>query len=87
MTVNSVHPRLLRELELRGGVEVMFVEAASPAWEAGIREGDILLAVNREAVHNIDAYRKAVSGLSRGNVVSALVSREGGMLFVALRNK
>lgn len=87
MTVSPIHPRLLRELELRGGVEVTFVETASPAWEGGIREGDILLAVNRLTVHDIDAYRTAVSGISRGTVVPALVSREGGMLFVALRNK
>jgi S1-C subfamily serine protease len=68
-------------------VEVTFVETASPAWEGGVREGDILLAINREVVHNIDAYRKAVSRIARGDVVPALVSREGGLLYVALRNK
>jgi len=87
MTVSPVHPRLLRELELRGGVEVTFVETASPAWEGGIREGDILLAINREVVHNVEAYRKAISRVARGDVVPALVSREGGLLYVALRNK
>jgi Do/DeqQ family serine protease len=87
MTVSPVHQRLLRELELRGGVEVTFVETASPAWEGGIREGDILLAINREVVHNIDGYRKAVSRIARGEVVAALVSREGGLLYVALKNK
>jgi Do/DeqQ family serine protease len=87
MTVGAVSPRILRELELGGGVEVMFVEAASPAWDGGIREGDILLSVNREAVPNVDAYRKAVSRLARGAVASALVSREGAQLFVALKNK
>jgi len=87
MTVSPVHPRLLRELELRGGVEVTFVETASPAWEGGIREGDILLAINREVVQNVDAYRKAISRVMRGDVVPALLSREGGLLYVALRNK
>ncbi|MGE5247404.1 MAG: trypsin-like peptidase domain-containing protein [Verrucomicrobiota bacterium] len=87
MTVSPVHPRLLRELELRGGVEVTFVETASPAWDGGIREGDVLLAINREVVHNIDAYRKAISRIPRGAVVPALVSREGGLLYVALRNR
>jgi Do/DeqQ family serine protease len=87
MTVSPVHPRILRELELRGGVEVTFVEASSPAWDGGLREGDILLIVNREAVNDIDAYRKAVARLPKGGVVSALVSREGELLFVALRSK
>ncbi len=87
MTVSSVHPRILRELELRGGVEVTFVEASSPAWDGGVREGDILLTINRETVNDIDAYRKVVARLPKGSVVSALVSREGELLFVALRSK
>ncbi len=87
MAVSAVHPRILRELELRGGVEVTFVEAASPAWDAGVREGDILLVVNRETVNDVDAYRKAVTRLPRGTAVPALVSREGELLFVALRSK
>ena len=87
MTVSAVHPRILRELELRGGVEVTFVDSASPAWDGGVREGDILLFVNRETVNDVAAYRKSVAHLPRGAVVSALVSREGELLFVALRSK
>ena len=87
MTVSPVHPRILRELELRGGVEVTFVDSASPAWDGGVREGDILLFVNRETVNDVAAYRKSVAHLPRGAVVSALVSREGELLFVALRSK
>jgi len=87
ISVSPVPARLQRELEIRGGVEVTFVEAASPAWEAGIREGDILLALNRRAVPGVDAYRMAVSGLPRGGVAYALLNREGLQFFVALRNK
>jgi Do/DeqQ family serine protease len=87
VTVSAVHPRLLRELELRGGVEVTFVETASPAWEGGVREGDVLLVLHRDSVNDVDAYRKVVSRLPKGKVVSALLSREGGLLFVALRSK
>ncbi|MBI5904108.1 MAG: Do family serine endopeptidase [Deltaproteobacteria bacterium] len=87
MTVGAVPPRILRELELGGGVEVMFVETASPAWDGGIREGDILLSMNREAVPNVEAYRRAVSRMPKGAVASVLVSREGAHLFVALRNR
>jgi len=87
MSVSAVPPRLLREMELKGGVEVTFVEASTPAWESGIREGDILLALNREAVPGVDAYRKAISRLRRGVAVSALVYRDGVQLFVAVRHK
>ncbi len=87
ISVRPVPGRLLREMELRGGVEVTFVEAASPAWEGGIREGDILVSIGREAVSDLDAYRIAASRMPRAGVVSALVYRDGGPLFVALRNK
>jgi S1-C subfamily serine protease len=85
ISVSAVPARLLREMELSGGVEVTFVETASPAWEGGIREGDILVALNREAVPGVDAYRKAVSRLPRGVPTTALVYRDGAHLYVALR--
>jgi len=87
VTACPVSPRILRELDLRGGVEVTFVETASSAWDAGIREGDILLAVNQEAVQDIDSYHKVLRNLPRGKIVSTLVSREGQMLFLALKCK
>ena len=54
-----------------------FVETASPAWDGGIREGDVLLSINRETVRGLDEYRKAVSRLPRGRPAFALVYREG----------
>ena len=87
VAVRPVPPHLLREMEIRGGVEVTFVETASPAWEGGIREGDVLLSVNREAVRNVEEYRKAVTRLPRGRPAFALVYREGAQLYVAMRNK
>ncbi|MEW6720506.1 MAG: Do family serine endopeptidase [Thermodesulfobacteriota bacterium] len=87
MTVGAVHPRILREFELRGGVVVTSVEAATPAWEGGIREGDILVSVNRESVAGVEDYRKIVSRLPRGAAVPALVSREGALFYAALRSR
>jgi len=87
ITVSPLHPRLLKELDLRGGVEVTFVEAASPAWEGGVREGDILLVIDRETVHDIGRYRKVVSRLPGKAAVPALVYREGGLFYVALKSR
>ncbi|MBP2668278.1 MAG: peptidase [Deltaproteobacteria bacterium] len=85
ISVSAVPARLLREMELPGGVEVVFVETASPAWEGGIREGDILISLNREAVPGVDAYRKALSRLPRGMPATALIYRDGAHLYVAFR--
>ena len=87
ISVRAVPARLLREMELAGGVEVSFVETASPAWEGGLREGDILIALNREPVTGVEAYRKAVSRLPKGVPATALVYRDGTQLYMALRYK
>jgi serine protease Do len=87
MAVRPVPKHLLREMELRGGVEVTFVETASPAWDGGVREGDVLLSINRETVRGLDEYRKAVSRLSRERPAFALVYRDGIQLYVALKSR
>ena len=87
MAVRAVPKHLLREMELRGGVEVTFVETASPAWDGGVREGDVLLSINRETVRGLDEYRKAVARLPRGRPAFALVYREGVQLYVALKSR
>nr|BAL52855.1 protease Do subfamily [uncultured Gammaproteobacteria bacterium] len=40
------------------GVIVTAVEVNSPAWQAGLREGDIVLSVNRQPVRNVDEFLK-----------------------------
>jgi len=87
LAAERVSPLILKELDLKGGVEVTFVEADSPAWNAGIREGDILIAINRETVQDIESYIKIIRGLPRGKIVPALISREGLAMFVGLRTK
>jgi serine protease Do len=44
------------------GVVVTDVEAASPAWEAGLRPGMLVSHVNRAAVQNPRRFREAVAG-------------------------
>ncbi len=37
------------------------VELNSPAWQAGLRQGDIILSVNRQPVRNVDEFIKLAS--------------------------
>ena len=55
------------------------------AWQGGIREGDIILRIDRRPVAGIDAYRKTVGEIRRGNMVSVLLMREGSQMYVAFR--
>ena len=52
--------RLPEQYVQRGirGVVVDEVRRNTPAWEAGLREGDLIVAVNREEVRNLGDFRR-----------------------------
>ena len=65
------------------GVGVVAVQPGSPADEAGLRPGDVLLQVNRQAVGSIEDVKAAVAS-NDGDQLLLLVKRQQGNLFVAL---
>jgi Do/DeqQ family serine protease len=87
LAVEGIPPRVLRDLGVEGGVVAGYVDASGPAWEGGIREGDILLRINRDPLPGVDAYRKAVTALPGGRMVSVLILREGSQMYVAFRTR
>jgi len=76
-----------RALGVEGGVVVQNVDPGGPAGAGGIRAGDILLQINREPVHDPESFRKLLARLPRGQMVSVLVDREGGRIYLAFRNR
>ncbi len=44
------------------GVMVAGVELNSPVWQAGLRQGDLILSVNRKPVRSVDEFVKIASG-------------------------
>ncbi len=85
LAVEGIPARALQDMSIQGGVEVGYVDVSGPAWEGGIREGDVLLRINREPLAGVDAYRKAVASQPRGQMVSVLILREGAQTYVAFR--
>ena len=67
--------------ELRG-VEVTAVEGDSKAWRAGLRRGDVILAVNRRAVDGVGELEAAVEDVAR---FALLVQRGERRFFVFIR--
>ena len=66
------------------GVIVRDVEADSPAAEAGLRAGDVIVEVNRQAIHNAADMRRQIDRQAKGTPVLMLVHRGEGSLFVAV---
>jgi serine protease Do len=60
------------------------VEPASPAAEAGIREGDIILEVNRQPVTSVQEVKDVLSQTEAQDALLLLVKRGESSLFVAM---
>lgn len=66
----------------RFAVAVGTVDKESPAWRAGLREGDILLKINQERVHNLEELRFT---LRRARALVSLLIRRDGRIIVLRR--
>lgn len=77
--IQDLTPELSRALGLeRGqGVVIAQVEPGSPAAEAGLRPGDVVIEVNGEAVTSAQALRTAVGLTQVGETLKLRVEREG----------
>ena len=90
MTIGPVTPEAAREAQLprnRGGAMISSIERRSPAANAGLAEGDIILEVNRQAVSNPSEVTRALQSAQAGQPVFLVVWRDGAEIFVALSKR
>ena len=67
------------------GVVVSKVKSGSPAEEAGVREGDLVLEVNRKPVGTLKAYERVAASLPKDQAVLLLLRRQGRAIYLTLR--
>jgi serine protease Do len=86
LEVQNLDPNLVRQFRLRDnkGVVVIQVEAGSPAADAGIRTGDLILEVSGEVVKTVKEYRAAVAKLKKETVARFLVKRQDRTLYLTM---
>jgi Do/DeqQ family serine protease len=65
------------------GVQIVEVEASSPAWRHGLREGDIIVGVNRQRVKNADELRRALQTAT--DVIALNIIRGNGQMLIVIR--
>jgi S1-C subfamily serine protease len=75
-------PRLARELGRSGCVEVSQVVEDSPAAGAGLRPGDLIVAVDGAAVESMAALQRLLVSERIGSTVTFTVAREARLLDV-----
>ena len=87
MTVQELTPEIARSLRVTEskGLVVTNVEEGSPADEAGIRRGDVIVEVNQKKVESLHDYRAALGRVGSADSLLLLVRRGGNVLYVALK--
>jgi serine protease Do len=86
MEVSELNRELARKYGISEsrGVLVTYVENNSPAERAGIREGDVIIEVNRESVMNLDEYYEAVKEAKKGDKILFWIKRGRSSQFVVV---
>jgi serine protease Do len=67
------------------GVLIVQVRPGSKADEAGLKEGDLILEVNRQPTATRKSYERATAKLAKNQAVLLLIKRQGRPFFVTLR--
>jgi serine protease Do len=88
LAVQGLTPEIAESLGLSGdasGVIITGIQPGSPADEAGLRRGDVILEVNRQPVKDLGSYNKALKAAGKGKSVLFWVRRGENRIFVALK--
>jgi len=85
LTLTTLNPDVARQRGLLPSTAVVSeVEPASPAAEAGVQAGDVILEVNRTAVNGLDDAAERLRNTPAGSIVFLLVYRNGQRVFLVI---
>jgi serine protease Do len=85
MTVKELEESAESGPAVRGGVVVSSVEPDSPAFEGGVRAGDILTRFGRSAISRLSDMAAAAEGVEPGDSVSVRLIRQGAPQFIGIK--
>ena len=85
LAVSDIDLSKLRELELESGVLIDRVAGAGE--QAGLRTGDIVLALNNDDVTSVAQFKKLMESYENARSVALLIQRGAGSLYVPIRLK
>ncbi|MEO7728491.1 MAG: DegQ family serine endoprotease [Burkholderiales bacterium] len=83
MTLSEPTADQRKELKIAGGILVE--EAQGPAAKAGIRRGDIILAVNNQDVKALEQFGQLMGQFEKGKIVAMLVRRGANAIYIPFR--
>ncbi|MFO8090029.1 MAG: DegQ family serine endoprotease [Desulfatiglandaceae bacterium] len=87
MSLETLTPDKAASMGLTGteGVVVTQVAQGSPAAEAGVRPGDVIVEVDKTPVGNVENFEAAAARFNPGDTMLLLIKRRGATLFLTLK--
>lgn len=83
LTLSELTGEQRKELSISSGL--LIEDAQGPALKAGIRRGDVLMAINNQDVKSIDQINQLMTQYEKAKSVALLIKRGDGALYVPLR--
>ncbi len=86
--VRNLTSDIARQLGLHSGttgVVITGVEQGSAAEDAGLQGGDVIMELNRHAVHNIADFKRLSSKLTKKDSTLLFINRHGQKLFIVIQ--
>jgi serine protease Do len=87
MALEDITPDIAQRLGLTdtSGVVVVQIEDGSPAAEAGIQPGDVILEVDQKPVKSLQDFNAKTSGYKAGDTLLLLAKRQSATLYLTLK--
>ena len=85
MKVEALSGDARKRLKIESGVQVVEVDEAGPASDAGIIKGDVITMIDNREIESLDDFEQVTEELKGGKSVALLVQRRAGPVFLAIR--
>jgi serine protease Do len=87
MTVEEITPEIARQFGLseKSGLVIVDVETNSPAEEAAMHRGDIIIEVDQSPVYDLRGFQEKIRQYQKGDTILFLVKRQGNTIYLTLK--
>jgi len=89
MEVQEITPEMAKNYNLSrtSGLIIVQVESGSPAEDAGLTAGDIIVEIDKKPVKDVNTMNNLLAGVKEGQTILFLIDRGGTTIFVTLNVK
>ncbi len=85
LKIEALGTEARKGLKIESGVQVVEVDEAGPANDAGIMKGDVITMIDNRNIDSVDDFETVADELESGKSVALLVQRRAGPVFLAIR--